>query len=162
MSITRIASAPPAPEPDQVIELLQGLALEAQSSLRKFTEKLKPDAPPMEIATLAREVGNLFSFLVDLATHTTEAHVESYEWSAEIEEEVERLSADESRLSPVDAGRLKATLLSLVQHLRTPDDELTAAVRQRATEAIEFIDQVTISDEDEGDDEGDEGDEGES
>ena len=147
-------------EADDVLKILKGLADDSKAAHVAFQKKLAAGALA-DPAALAGEVGELFSIQADLAQYAFQAHFESFDWASEVDADLddikEQLGAGSSLL-PEDATRLKAVILSLVQQLRTPDDDLTLAVKKQAHEALAFIDEVTAeeADEPEEDDEAEE------
>ncbi len=145
---------PPAdPEGDDVLKILKGLADDAKAAHATFVKKLASGALA-DPAALAIEVGEIFSIQADLAQYAFQAHYEHFDWASEVDSDLddikEQLGAG-STLLPEDALKLKTAILSLVQNLRSPDDDITLAVKKQADDAIAFIDEVTA--EDEGDDE---------
>lgn len=141
-------------DPDQVLALLHGVAEESDSALKSFKKKLDSGALADPTA-LAREVFDLFSILTDVAKHNATAHHEHFTWASEVDTDLdeikEELSSVGSTLLPEDAERLKATILALTNNLRTPtgpdDADVVDALRARAAEAIEFIDEATAEEE---------------
>ncbi len=138
-------TAVPEAEADDVLRLLHGLAEDAKSAHVSFQKKLASGALA-DPAALAGEVGELFSIQADLALHAFQAHHEHFEWASEVDTDLddikEQLGAG-STLLPEDALKLKTTILALVQNLRSPDDDLTLAVKKQADDALAFIDEVT-------------------
>lgn len=160
-NVTSITPAT-AESADHQLAILQGLGQEAQSALQAFTKRAS-SGTPFDVPELTRQVADLFSIVVDLATGTTSAHKDHYEWGGEVDDELDRLGdlveGDTSRLTPTDAGTLKATLTALMALL--PTDASTDAVKTRGLEAIAFIDEVTITEGDEDEEDEEDGDEGE-
>lgn len=142
--------APDAAEADDVLKILKGLADDAKSAHAAFHKKLMAGvlADP---AVLATEVLELFSIQADLAQYVFQAHFEHFEWAGDVDTDLNEIKdqlGDGSTLLPEDAVKLKTAILSLVQNLRTPDDDVTLAVKKQADEAIAFIDEVTAEDDD--------------
>jgi len=140
-----------APEAaDAVLQQLKSLSDDATSAHDVFKKKLAAGALA-DPATLAVEVGELFSILADVSQYAFQAHFEHFEWAAEVDDDLneikDAIDMDGSSLLPEDAVKLKSVILALSQNLReatSPDDaETLAALKAQATEALAFIDEAT-------------------
>lgn len=103
-------------------------------------------------AALASVVSDLLSLVTDLAGSTYEAHVEHYEWGAEVDQDLEDLKdgAGGSALLPEDSARLKTLLLACSNNLRAPadaTDEVLAILKAQISEALNFLEEIEIEDE---------------
>lgn len=149
---------PPAdPEGDDVLKILKGLADDSKAAHVAFQKKLASGALA-DPGALAAELGELFSIQADLAQYAFQAHYEHFDWASEVDSDLDDIKSqlgDGSTLLPEDALKLKTAILALVQNLRSPDDDITLAVKKQAEGAIAFIDEVTAEVEDEGDEETD-------
>lgn len=132
---------------DDVLKQLHDLASEAKSSFDSFKKRLE-NKELTDASTLAGEISDLFSLLVDVTTLTAQAHHEHFEWAEGVDEDLDELKAAGSTLIVSDAENLKSVILSLKAHLRTPDDDITTALKARADAAVVFIDTITEEDED--------------
>lgn len=134
---------------DEVLKQLHDLSNEANSAFTSFKKRL--DGKEFtDVTSLAGEMSDLFSLLVDVTKLTAQAHHEHYEWAEGVDEDLDALKEPASTLLVSDAENLKSLILSLQSHLRTPDDDLTLALKQRVGETVIFIDSITeLDDEDE-------------
>lgn len=140
---------------DDVLRSIQLLKDDTKSAFDAFSKKVASGAL-VDFASLVQEVREMFSLQADLVALTFQAHSDSFEWSGEVEQELDALRGASTTILPEDAARLKATILSLVQNLRDPvegSDDALAALKLRASEAVKFIDDSTAEDPDDEDDE---------
>ena len=150
-----VAAVPPPP--DDVLELLRGLASDAKDAQASFQKKLTQGALA-DPAVLAGEVGEMFSILADVSLYAFRAHSDHFEWGAEIDTELEEIKENlgegGSMLLPEDAQRLKDTVIALAAALqsKTPlSAEALADLEKRAVTAVAFINEVTAEEVDEED-----------
>lgn len=135
-------------DPDEALQLMQGLRESVKSDFASFKKKIASGVlsdPP----SLARELEDLFSLVVDLSEMTLNAHAEHIEWSSGIEEELDELKeGGGSSLVQSDAENIKALLLSLQQNLRAAVDSadtVPGMLTERVKTTLAFIDEITAT-----------------
>lgn len=143
--------------PDEVLGQLVSLATEARSADESI-KSLITAAPILDNETLTGQLSDLYAMVADLSGFNARAHTEHFTWAEDIEAEIDELKDPSSALVPEDAQRLKGVINELLLAVPAASDDL----RTRATEALAFIDEVTIEDADDDADEEDGDDEEET
>ena len=138
---------------NEVIGQLHEIAGEAKAESDGLTARAKKAQGSLDNTQLTAAVQNLASILADHTGTTFTAHADMFNWSKEVDDDIdsikEELDTAETVFLPEDAARLSALLVALSQNLRAPtsgDDDVPEALKKQIEEAIAFISENTLAD----------------
>lgn len=147
---------------DEILKQLGDIQKEGKDAFQAFQKRVTAKAFT-DVNELAVELKDLFSMFLDFTALTTSAIAENIDWSSGVDDELDVLREGlpaGSQLVPTDAENLSQLLSALRDNLRGPsvsvtdpaalaDQEFLELLKTRATQALAFIEEITMEPEEE-------------